>query len=90
MVNTNKYLRRYLNMDKATLMIIADILNTLDRNNRELYELLDILNVTPDEKEKVIDSIMVIAEKMEQIRRSNIKDLDDHMDINYVKNTNRY
>jgi flagellar biosynthesis/type III secretory pathway chaperone len=90
MTNTNKYLRRYLNMDKATLMIIADILNTLDRNNRELYELLEILNVTPDEKEKVIDSIMVIAEKMEQIRRSNIKNLDDHIDINYVKNTNRY
>jgi flagellar biosynthesis/type III secretory pathway chaperone len=77
-------------MDKTTLMIIADILNTLDRNNRELYELLDILNVTPDEKEKVTDSIMVIAEKMEQIRRSNIKNLDDHIDINYVKNTNRY
>lgn len=77
-------------MDKATLMIIADILNTLDRNNRELYELLDILNVTPDEKEKVTDSIMVIAEKMEQIRRSNIKNLDDHIDINYIKNTNRY
>ena len=77
-------------MDKATLMIIADILNTLDRNNRELYELLDILNVTPDEKEKVTDSIMVIAEKMEQIRRTNIKNLDDHIDINYVKNTNRY
>lgn len=77
-------------MDKATLMIIADILNTLDRNNRELYELLDILNVTPDEKEKVTDSIMIIAEKMEQIRRSNIKNLDDHIDINYIKNTNRY
>lgn len=77
-------------MDKATLMIIADILNTLDRNNRELYELLDILNVTPDEKEKVTDSIMVIAEKMEQIRRSNIKNLDDLIDMNYVKNTNRY
>lgn len=77
-------------MDKATLMIIADILNTLDRNNRELYELLDILNVTPDEKEKVTDSIMVIAEKMEQIRRSNIKNLDEYIDINYVKNTNRY
>ena len=77
-------------MDKTTLMIIADILNTLDRNNRELYELLDILNVTPDEKEKVTDSIMVIAEKMEQIRRSNIKNLNDHIDINYVKNTNRY
>lgn len=77
-------------MDKTTLMIIADILNTLDRNNRELYELLDILNVTPDEKEKVTDSIMVIAEKMEQIRRSNVKSLDNYIDINYVKNTNRY
>jgi flagellar biosynthesis/type III secretory pathway chaperone len=90
MTNTNKYLRRYLNMDKATLMIIADILNTLDRNNRELYELLDILNVTPDEKEKVTDSIMIIVEKIEQIRRSNIKNLDEHIDITYVKNTNRY
>ena len=77
-------------MDKTTLTIIADILNTLDRNNRELYELLDILNITPVEKEKVTDSIMIIAEKMEQIRRSNIKNLDDHIDINYVKNTNRY
>lgn len=77
-------------MDKTTLMIIADILNTLDRNNRELYELLDILNVTPDEKEKVTDSIMIIVEKIEQIRRSNIKNLDDHIDITYVKNTNRY
>jgi flagellar biosynthesis/type III secretory pathway chaperone len=77
-------------MDKTTLMIIADILNTLDRNNRELYELLDILNVTPDEKEKVTDSIMIIVEKIEQIRRSNIKNLDEHIDITYVKNTNRY
>jgi flagellar biosynthesis/type III secretory pathway chaperone len=89
-MNTNKYLRRYMNMDKTTLMIIADILNTLDRNNRELYELLDILNVTPDEKEKVTDSIMIIVEKIEQIRRSNIKNLDEHIDITYVKNTNRY
>jgi flagellar biosynthesis/type III secretory pathway chaperone len=89
-MNTNKYLRRYMNMDKTTLMIIADILNTLDRNNRELYELLDILNVTPDEKEKVTDSIMIIVEKIEQIRRTNIKNLDEHIDITYVKNTNRY
>ena len=77
-------------MDKSTLMIIADIINTLDRNNRELYELLDILNVTPDEKEKVTDSIMVIVEKIEQIRRTNIKNLDEHIDITYVKNINRY
>jgi flagellar biosynthesis/type III secretory pathway chaperone len=77
-------------MDKNTLMIIADILNTLDRNNRELYELIDILNVTPDEKEKVIDSVMVIVEKLEQLRRSNIDELDNFIDINHVRTINRY
>jgi len=77
-------------MDKNTLMIIADILNTLDRNNRELYELIDILNVTPDEKEKVIDSVMVIVEKLEQLRRSNINELDNFIDINHVRTINRY
>lgn len=77
-------------MDKPTLLIIADIVNSLDRNNRELYELIDILNVTPEEKEKIIDSVMVICEKMEQMRRSNINELDNYIDINYVRTTNRY
>lgn len=77
-------------MDKTTLLIIADIVNSLDRNNRELYELIEILNVTPEEKEKIIDSVMVICEKMEQMRRSNINELDNYIDINYVRTTNRY
>ena len=77
-------------MDKSTLLIIADIVNSLDRNNRELYELIEILNVTPEEKEKIIDSVMVICEKMEQMRRSNINELDNYIDINYVRTTNRY
>jgi hypothetical protein len=77
-------------MDKSTLLIIADIVNSLDRNNRELYELIEILNITPEEKEKIIDSVMVICEKMEQMRRSNINELDNYIDINYVRTTNRY
>ena len=77
-------------MDKSTLMIIADILNSLDRSNREIYDLIEILNVTPDEKSKITDSVMVIAEKLEQLRRSNIKDLDNFIDINHVKVVNRY
>ena len=77
-------------MDKSTLLIIADIVNSLERSNRELYDLIDILNVTPEEKEKIIDSVMVICEKMEQMRRSNINELDNYIDINYVRTTNRY
>lgn len=77
-------------MDKATLMIIADILNTLDRSNRDLYDMLDILNITSDEKDKIADSVYVIEEKLQQIKRSNIGDLDNHLDINHVRNLNRY
>ena len=77
-------------MDKETLLIIADILNTLDRSNRELYDLVNILNVTPDEKDKINDSVYIIVEKLEQIRRSNIKELDNFIDIEYIRNTNRY
>ncbi len=77
-------------MDKETLLIIADILNTLDRSNRELYDLVNILNVTPDEKDKITDSVYIIVEKLEQLRRSNIKELDNFIDIEYLRNTNRY
>ena len=77
-------------MDKSTLMIIADILGTLERSNKELYDLTEILNVTPDERDKINESIFVIQEKLEQLRRSNIKDLDNFIDINYVKSINRY
>ena len=77
-------------MDKATLMIIADILNTLDRSNKDLYDLVDILNITPEERDKITDSIYTIDEKMHQIRRSNIKNLDEFMDIEHVRNLNRY
>lgn len=77
-------------MDKATLMIIADIVNSLERSNREVYEMLDILNITDEEKETIMDSVTVIAEKLAQMRRSNINELDNYIDVNYVKTTNRY
>lgn len=77
-------------MKKSTLITIADIVNNIDRSNKELYEMIELLNVTPEEMNKIVDAIMVTAEKITQLKRANIKDLDKFVDVDYVENMNRY
>ena len=77
-------------MKKSTLYVIADILNTIEHSNRNLYELLDMMNITPEEKEKILDSIYVITEKLEQVKRSNINSLDEHIDIEQIERISRF
>lgn len=77
-------------MKKSTLYVIADILNTIEHSNRNLYELLDMMNITSEEKEKILDSIYVITEKLEQVKRSNINSLDDHIDIEQIERISRF
>jgi hypothetical protein len=78
-------------MKKSTLITIADIVNTLDNSSRDLYDMLDLLNVTEEEKQKIIDSIMVVAEKIAQLKRVKINELDEYIDVNYIEtHINRY
>jgi hypothetical protein len=77
-------------MKKSTLIAIADIVNNIDNSNRELYEMINLLNVTPEEMDKIVDAIMVTAEKISQLKRANLKELDRYIDVKYVENTNRY
>ena len=77
-------------MKKSTLITIADILNNLDYHNRELMDLLEIINLTPEEYDKVFDSINVLAEKITVIKQTNIKNMDEHVDIDYIENMYRY
>ena len=78
-------------MKKSTLITIADIVNNLDNSARDLYEMLDLLNVTENEKERIIDAIMVTAEKIAQLRRAKISELDEFIDVNYIEtHINRY
>lgn len=73
-------------MKKSTLLTISDIINTLETHNSELMGLLEYLNLTPEEYSSVFDSIQVLAEKIERIKRTSIKNLDEHVDINYIEN----
>ena len=73
-------------MKKSTLLTISDIINTLETHNIELMGLLEYLNLTPEEYSSVFDSIQVLAEKIERIKRTSIKNLDEHVDVNYIEN----
>ena len=77
-------------MKKSTLYTISDIVQTVDKSNRSLYEMLDLLNITPEERATIEDAIMVAAEKIEQIRRSQISELNQHMDVDYIERIFNY
>jgi len=78
-------------MKKSTLITIADIVNNIDNSARDLYEMLDLLNVTENEKERITDAIMITAEKIAQLRRAKISELDEFVDVNYIEtHINRY
>ena len=77
-------------MKKSTLFIIADILNSVESSNQRLFDLLETMNLTPEERTRVLESIYVIQEKIEQIKRSNISELENHVDVSQIERIERF
>ena len=77
-------------MKKSTLILISSIVNQLDDAGEKLFEMLDLLNLTPEEKLKIEDMILVTKEKIEIIKKSQISNLDQHIDVNYIETMERY
>lgn len=77
-------------MKKSTLMLISNIINQLDDAGEKLFEMIDLLNLTPEEKLKIEDMILVTKEKIETIKKSQISNLDQHIDVNYIETMERY
>lgn len=77
-------------MKKNTLILISNIINQLDDAGEKLFEMIDLLNLTPEEKLKIEDMILVTKEKIETIKKSQISNLDQHIDVNYIETMERY
>ena len=77
-------------MNKNTLILISNIINQLDDAGEKLFEMIDLLNLTPEEKLKIEDMILVTKEKIENIKKSQISNLDQHIDVNYIETMERY
>lgn len=72
-------------MKKSTLLVIRDIVYNLDKSCCDLHELLDLLNLTPEERNKIEDALLVTLNKVDKIKNSQISNLEDHIEIDYIE-----
>lgn len=77
-------------MRKNTLVTIGDIIHNLDKSNKELYDMIELINLADDEMSRVIDSIFVLSDKIERIKQSKLSELTEHVDVDYIENMMRY
>ena len=68
-------------MDRNKLLRIKSILEELGKANEDLELMMDMLNVTESEKNRILDAIILTNEKLLEIRRSNISELENHVKI---------
>lgn len=72
-------------MKRSTLLTIKDIVYNLDKSCCDLHELLDLLNLTTDERVKIEDALLVTLDKVDKIKNSQISNLGDHIEIDYIE-----
>ena len=46
--------------------------------------MIDLLNVTESERNRILDAMQVTDEKIREIKQSNISELDNHVDFEYL------
>lgn len=68
-------------MNREKLLRIKSILEELGKANNDLELMMDMLNVTESEKNRILDAIILTNEKLLEIRRSNINELENHIKI---------
>ena len=77
-------------MKKSTLLTIRDIIQTIETSNRNLYDMLDLLNITPEERIIIENAILVTLEKIEMIKQSKLSELNRHIDVDYIDTRYNY
>lgn len=69
-------------MNKNTLSTLADIEFVIRKDLMTLYnEYLDLMNLSPDERIKIENAALTTIEKLDTIKASKIKDLDEHVEM---------
>ena len=77
-------------MKKSTLLTIRDIIQTIETSNRNLYDMLDLLNITPEERIIIENAMLVTLEKIEMIKQSKLSELNRHIDVDYIDTRYNY
>lgn len=71
-------------MDKNKLYAVKNIIEELDKANEELYLMIDLMNLTVSERERILDAMLLTEEKIKEIKQSKISELDQHVNFEYL------
>ena len=71
-------------MNKNQLFRLKNIMEEIEIANEQLADMIDLLNVTESERNRILDAVQVTDEKIREIKQSNISELDNHVDFEYL------
>lgn len=72
-------------MKRSTLLLIASKINDVSDANDKLLSMLDMMNLTTDERNRIEDAIYMAIEHVNRIRMSDIKDLNKYVDVDSIE-----
>lgn len=71
-------------MNRNQLFRLKSAIEEIEIANEQLLEMIDLLNVTESERNRILDAVQVSDEKIREIKRSNISELSEHVDFEYL------
>ena len=71
-------------MNKNQLFRLKSAIEEVEIANEQLLEMIELLNVTESERNRILDAVQVSDEKIREIKRSNISELSEHVNFEYL------
>ena len=71
-------------MNRNQLFRLKSAIEEIEIANEQLLEMIDLLNVTESERNRILDAVQVSDEKIREIKRSNISELSEHVNFEYL------
>lgn len=71
-------------MNRNQLFRLKSAIEEIEIANEQLLEMMELLNVTESERNRILDAVQVSDEKIREIKRSNISELENHVNIEYL------
>lgn len=71
-------------MDRNQLFRLKSAIEEIEIANEQLLEMMELLNVTESERNRILDAVQVSDEKIREIKRSNISELENHVNVEYL------
>lgn len=71
-------------MNRNQLFRLKSAIEEIEIANEQLLEMIELLNVTESERNRILDAVQVSDEKIREIKRSNISELENHVNVEYL------